>query len=412
MASQYKSIQGIKYERDLLEAAELATARGRSMTKADAANLWEKAMDGNKVTPTEARTLEYILSNFKVQEAGKLHLRALLDGKSGTQARLARKGSSYYKTMNGVSYDRALLDEGASLAAKNGGVLSFKHALHLWGKANDGAGVTECEKRTLQYISQQHRLEIEAKEFFEKSLDLSIGSNRLALKDSATGLLKSLWHRVTGRASDRPPLAELPAPPLTEREPAPDAKRRRVDAPSSSEMTAMGALSDAPAVNSIGAQQNAPIPSSTDRSLRVSPAGSATQTEKSQKRKFPEVTSPIHISHEQNLQPELQRLLSEIMGGSQGQMLQLECPAAACSPEEAELAAQRAKAAAEVARILEARTAQEVLGGGSKEEQHREFRRIALLLHPDKGFVDHDNQRANLAMRLAVAAHNRSRRLA
>jgi len=86
MASQYRSIQGIKYERNLLEAADLLTASGRAISKADASKLWEKSKDGSKVTPTERRTLEYIMTTYKMHEAGSAHLRSLLDGKKPAMA--------------------------------------------------------------------------------------------------------------------------------------------------------------------------------------------------------------------------------------------------------------------------------------------------------------------------------------
>merc|ERR1712216_162584 len=64
----------------------------------------------------------------------------------------------------------------------------------------------------------------------------------------------------------------------------------------------------------------------------------------------------------------------------------------------------RASAAAEVERIITSRTANDILGGGSKAEQRQEFNRIARLLHPDKGLVATDDARAALALRLVFAA--------
>merc|ERR1711924_298102 len=94
------------------------------------------------------------------------------------------------------------------------------------------------------------------------------------------------------------------------------------------------------------------------------------------------------VSHEDKLCPDLQKLLAELNGKGDGSILQLECPVAPPAAEEMERAAQRKKAQAEIDRILAARTASELLGTGSKEDQRREFKRLALLLHPDKGFVD------------------------
>lgn len=63
----------------------------------------------------------------------------------------------------------------------------------------------------------------------------------------------------------------------------------------------------------------------------------------------------------------------------------------------------RAEAVREVARILSTRRADDILGGGSKEERMREFRRLALLLHPDKPWAS-NTEPAVLAYRLTLAA--------
>jgi len=70
----------------------------------------------------------------------------------------------------------------------------------------------------------------------------------------------------------------------------------------------------------------------------------------------------------------------------------------------------KALAAAEVRRILGCRSRDEILLGGTKDEQLRDFKRIALLLHPDKGWVaQEDINNANLALRIVVAIRNRVR---
>jgi len=382
MTSQYKSIQGIKYERDILDAAEAATSRGRAMSKADAESIWDKSMDGGKVTPTERRTLEYVMANFKISETGQALLKGKLAGELSDRG-LKRKGSSYYKQISGISYDRQLLDDAQTMATAKGGVLSFEDALHLWGKANDGAGITATERRTLQYVSQQHQLENEAQQFFERSLgfkcqpSLTNGNNsagELALQPGSLqpqpGFLQSMWNRMVGRSSGSESAEQ-------------EAKRQKLDKPW---FGGPAALQDAPSASAgIGAAQG--------------PAGIRPSS------RAGESSCP-----EADLRPELQLLLSEMSGDKDKQMLQLECGAAPCAQEDAVLAAQRANAKVEVERILAARTAEEVLGRGSRDDQKREFKRLALLLHPDKGLVDTDDARASLAMRLAMAALNRTRR--
>lgn len=383
MASQYRSINGIKYERDLLNYAEKQD--GRSMTKADADTLWENAMDGNKVTPTERRTLEYIMENFNMNDAAKTHLKAKLAGKDA-EPKVQRKGSSYYKSIAGVQYDRELLEEAERRAAQRGGRLRFEDALHLWGKANDGPGVTPTEKRTLQYVGQQYRLEAEARQFLEKSLGIKIVPSLTNGGEDQPGFLKSIWNRITGQPStDEKPQQQQHAL----QDDVPGAKRQRKDGPASSGPSGARALEDA---------SNPDVPAAKRKrmdgpaSADARPASSALQDSS---------------AAEADLCPELRELLAKMSGD--GAMLQLEYPEAPAPPVDAELVAQKAKASAEVERILKARSAEEVLGAGSKEDQRREFKRLALLLHPDKGLVEHDDARASLAMRLVQAALSRSR---
>jgi len=73
---------------------------------------------------------------------------------------------------------------------------------------------------------------------------------------------------------------------------------------------------------------------------------------------------------------------------------------------EAGLTLQKLKSMAEseVSRILKSRgTVSDILGVGKQRDQHREFRRIARLLHPDKNLVSREDPRADLALRILYA---------
>jgi len=62
----------------------------------------------------------------------------------------------------------------------------------------------------------------------------------------------------------------------------------------------------------------------------------------------------------------------------------------------------RAEAEHEVERIISARGAKDIFGGGSLDQQKSEFRRLVRMLHPDKQLVA--GPRATLALRLVVEA--------
>ena len=61
--------------------------------------------------------------------------------------------SSYYRTINGKHYDRAMLDMADnSVNKKKDGVISLADARKIIGIASDAGKITEIEARTLNYI--------------------------------------------------------------------------------------------------------------------------------------------------------------------------------------------------------------------------------------------------------------------
>ena len=67
----YKTIDGKKYDGELLELAEKLTAgRGDGrISQADAEQLYAKVKDGNAYTDIEKDTVEYVRANFKWTDA-------------------------------------------------------------------------------------------------------------------------------------------------------------------------------------------------------------------------------------------------------------------------------------------------------------------------------------------------------
>ena len=93
MPSQYKQTHGVKYERDLLEIADAARGANRIMLKADAELLWRQAMDGNRVTATEERTLQYIMSHYRMNAAATKVLRVrIAEYHQMRQSKLQKQG--------------------------------------------------------------------------------------------------------------------------------------------------------------------------------------------------------------------------------------------------------------------------------------------------------------------------------
>eukprot|EP00930_Biecheleria_cincta_P006993 TRINITY_DN10812_c0_g1_i2.p1 TRINITY_DN10812_c0_g1~~TRINITY_DN10812_c0_g1_i2.p1 ORF type:complete len:1686 (+),score=441.68 TRINITY_DN10812_c0_g1_i2:65-5122(+) len=191
-ASYYKTVGGVKYDRQLLEQAEAAAADGQISVK-DAKDLWKAASDGTGVTEMERRTLQYILKEMKFTEKAAEFLRKQLR---------QRKGSSFYKIIAGVRYDRELLEE-AEEAAKDGQI-SLPDAKRLLERALDSGRVTETERRTLEYVLNNMKCTQPAANFLREKLgavetrpDDPVESAAAAPEDD-TG---SAAERLTGESS-------------------------------------------------------------------------------------------------------------------------------------------------------------------------------------------------------------------
>ena len=67
----YQSIDGVQYEKELLDLAKKhTTGRGEgNLSKDEVAELFASAQDGQGVTETEKRTLAYIRKSFKFTAA-------------------------------------------------------------------------------------------------------------------------------------------------------------------------------------------------------------------------------------------------------------------------------------------------------------------------------------------------------
>ena len=85
--SFYRVIDGVRYDRALLESAESAVAGagdGR-ISVADAEALFDKIVDGNKYTDTEKATVRYIRENFTFTEAADAYLRGAVRSWAATK---------------------------------------------------------------------------------------------------------------------------------------------------------------------------------------------------------------------------------------------------------------------------------------------------------------------------------------
>ncbi len=74
----YRTIDGVKYDGELLKAAEDAVAKDGSINMAEAEKLLEEVKDGNNYTDIEKGTMAYIRENFKWDEDADEWFRAAI----------------------------------------------------------------------------------------------------------------------------------------------------------------------------------------------------------------------------------------------------------------------------------------------------------------------------------------------
>merc|ERR1711948_122731 len=86
--------------------------KGRSISETTAKKLLQKALDGSGITPTEERTLKYIVDNYRINEAAKTLLteRVKQDESARSVSRSSQRDSQqsevlpYEKTKFGATY--------------------------------------------------------------------------------------------------------------------------------------------------------------------------------------------------------------------------------------------------------------------------------------------------------------------
>jgi len=156
--SYYKVIDGVKYDRGLLEMAETFAADGQ-IGYPEAKKLWSNVQDGHKVTDIERATLKYATETYKFTDKASNFLKVYLE--AGTH-------SSYYKTIDGKKYDRGLLEAAEKFAAD--GQISTAEAKALLEDAADGKGITGTEKDTLEYAMEKFKFTAKAKEYMQGQL--------------------------------------------------------------------------------------------------------------------------------------------------------------------------------------------------------------------------------------------------
>jgi esterase/lipase len=152
----YKTIEGIKYEQELLDVAQKATeGKGESRISYDEAkSLIDSALDGGRITRTERRTLHYIFDNFTLTDKAKDYMVEQL-----------------FKLQDNVHYDMVLIDAAElAIQGRGDGRISLDDAELIWKMIESDGKVTAVERRTLGYILEKYKCTEPATAFLQGHL--------------------------------------------------------------------------------------------------------------------------------------------------------------------------------------------------------------------------------------------------
>ncbi|MEL7340636.1 MAG: hypothetical protein AAGM67_09135 [Bacteroidota bacterium] len=188
MGNYYAIIDGKRYNASLINNAAFRT-RGQGdgrISEQDAQELWRIALDGGRVTEIEEDTIEYLLANFKWTDAAE----AWLKEEMSTEV---AKIKSYYKIIDGLRYDRKILEEADRRVAGQGdGRISVDDAEMLLPLFGDFGDVTIVEERTLWYLMEHYNWTMEAEKWFLEKV------NRISKQSSVEPLLLHIMQTEFG----------------------------------------------------------------------------------------------------------------------------------------------------------------------------------------------------------------------
>ncbi len=188
MSNYYALIDGKRYDASLINNA-IFRARGVGdgrISVQDAQYLWQLAKDGGRVTEIEEDTMAYLLAEFNWTDAAK----AWLDKEMSLEV---KKIKSYYRVIDGLRYDRKILEEaGRRVAGQGDGRISVDDAEMLLPLFGDFGDVTIVEERTLEYLLTNYKWTPEAKKWFLERV------NRISKQSSIEPLLLHIMQSEYG----------------------------------------------------------------------------------------------------------------------------------------------------------------------------------------------------------------------
>lgn len=163
----YHYVNGQRYDDSLISNAEFRVRQagdGR-ISKTDAQELWRLTLDGGRITEIEDLTLDYLLTQFRWTPTAR---QWLLDERAKPRPEL----KSYYRIIDGLRYDRRLLEKAEELTSGRGdGRISQEDARFLLPLVSDFGDVSIEEERTVRYILENFRWTDQASSWFNEQVE-------------------------------------------------------------------------------------------------------------------------------------------------------------------------------------------------------------------------------------------------
>jgi len=189
--SYYKIIDGVRYDRKMLEVAEIALAAhpGNFIEVFDAVPIWEAAIDGKSITETEARTLEYLQKLYPWTESALAWLERQQAGINSSEfdAGIERIIREKY----GIASMQWIIDEAEVEQQEQqfGGKVSFRKALDklLESFLEDRDSVTGTVRQSVQEVHQLYPDTFPSRRAWSEALDRQL---RVYLEDAYIFLVR------------------------------------------------------------------------------------------------------------------------------------------------------------------------------------------------------------------------------
>lgn len=165
---QYIKINGVNYDRSIIDIAHDLKSMHTKLGKADATKVWRDAKDGSGVTDIERLTIKYVIEHLDMTREAKEFLQEMSE--------LETTGSQYYGRVQGrlrsdevTKTDRKLWERIHQITKD--GTIDLADAKRIWTAASDAGVITATEVTTIKRALAQVNLTQGARDFLAARIE-------------------------------------------------------------------------------------------------------------------------------------------------------------------------------------------------------------------------------------------------